>query len=67
LADSKSDIGGGGIVLAAVLTGQLAMETNPSQSNPSPDAVTAGPFTAEWFANLNLAPLCESSDESESD
>ena len=67
LADSDDNLGVGGMVLAALIGGQLAVETDPAQSDPSPDEVPAGPFTAEWFAPLNLDALCESSDESESD
>lgn len=67
LADSDDNVGVGGLVLAALLGGQLDVETNPPPSNPSPDAVRAGPFTAEWFAPLNLEALYDSSHESDSD
>lgn len=67
LEDVDADIGVGGMVLAAILSGQFAVETDPPPANRVPDSRVAGPFTADWFTPFNLDSLCDSSDDSDND
>ena len=67
LADSDLDMGVGGMVLAALIDGQLARETAPTQSATTPHPVIHGPFTPDWFEAFNLDSLCEPSDDSVSE
>ena len=67
MADAGSDIGDGGMLLAPLSGGQLAVESVPTGNLVAAALPISGPFNGDWFAPIALQFLEEASDESDAE